>query len=143
MATHTPDVRTVIDRFNEAFQSHRAELLRELVADDCVLENTAPAPDGDRRVGREACLALWQGIASDRNGRFDVEEVRLLDDLSAQGPVVTGMHLLLRADVPGLDELRFQALAQEAKENCLVSRLLKTGVTLEARLWTEDSDTTA
>ena len=64
-------------------------------------------------------------------------------DLSAQGPVVTGMHLRLRADVPGLDELRFQALAQEAKENCLVSRLLKTGVTLEARLWTEDSDTTA
>ena len=64
-------------------------------------------------------------------------------DLSAQGPVVTGMHLHLRADVPGLDDLRFQALAQQAKENCLVSRLLKTGVTLEARLWTEDSDTTA
>ena len=39
-----------------------------------------PAPDGDRHVGREACLAVWQGIASDRNGSFDVEEVRLLDD---------------------------------------------------------------
>ena len=64
-------------------------------------------------------------------------------DLGAQGPVVTGMHLRLRADVPGLDELRFQALAQQAKENCLVSRLLNTGVTLEARLWTEDSDTMA
>ena len=80
MATHTPDVRTVIDRFNEAFQSHRAELLRELVADECVLENTVPAPAGDRHVGREACLAVWQGIASDRNGSFDVEEVRLLED---------------------------------------------------------------
>ena len=80
MATHIPDIRTVIDRFNEAFQSHRAELLRELVADECVLENTVPAPDGDRHVGREACLAVWQGIASDRNGSFDVEEVRLLED---------------------------------------------------------------
>ena len=80
MAALIPDPKTVIDRFNEAFQSHRAELLRELVADDCVLENTVPAPDGDRHVGREACLAVWQAIASDRNGRFDVEEVRLLDD---------------------------------------------------------------
>ena len=80
MATHTPDIRTVIERFNEAFQSHRAELLRELVADECVLENTVPAPNGDRHVGREACLAVWQGIASDRNGSFDVEEVRLLED---------------------------------------------------------------
>jgi len=80
MAALTPDIRTVIDQFNEAFLSHRAELLRELVADDCVLENTVPAPDGDRHVGREACLAVWQAIASDRNGRFDVEEVRLLDD---------------------------------------------------------------
>lgn len=80
MATHTPDIKTVIDRFNEAFQSHRAEMLNELVADDCVLENTVPAPDGDRHVGREACLALWQAIASDSNGRFDVEEVRLLAD---------------------------------------------------------------
>ena len=80
MATPIPDIRTVIDRFNEAFQSHRAELLRELVDDNCVLENTVPAPDGDRHVGREACLAVWQGIASDRNGSFDVEEVRLLED---------------------------------------------------------------
>ena len=80
MTTPIPTTKAVIDRFNEAFLSHRAELLHELVADDCVLENTVPAPDGDRHVGREACLAVWRAIASDRNGRFDVEEVRLLDD---------------------------------------------------------------
>lgn len=64
-------------------------------------------------------------------------------DLGAQGPAVTGMHLRMRAEVPGLDELGFQALAQQAKENCLVSRLLNTEVTLEARRWTEDGDTAA
>jgi lipoyl-dependent peroxiredoxin len=64
-------------------------------------------------------------------------------DLGAQGPVVTGMHLRIRADVPDLDEAQFQALAQKAKENCLVSRLLNTGITLEARLWTEDCHATA
>ena len=74
------DTHTVIDLFNQAFQRHRPELLTDLVADECVLENTAPAPDGDRHVGRDACLAVWQGIAADPEGRFDLEEVRILDD---------------------------------------------------------------
>jgi hypothetical protein len=81
MSTHLPTpVETVVVRFNEAFLSHRPDLLADLIADDCVLENTAPAPDGDRHVGREACLAVWNAIASDRNGRFDSEEVRVLGD---------------------------------------------------------------
>lgn len=80
MTSPVPDIRAVIDRFNEAFQRYRPELLADLVADDCVLENTVPAPDGERRVGREACLALWQGIASDRAGRFETEETRVLGD---------------------------------------------------------------
>lgn len=56
-------------------------------------------------------------------------------DFGAQGPSVTGVHLVLRADVPGLEEARFQEVARQAKENCLVSRLLATPVTLEARRW--------
>jgi osmotically inducible protein OsmC len=56
-------------------------------------------------------------------------------DLGANGPVVTGMRLKLRADVPGLDPERLQAVALQAKENCMVSRLLNTTVTLEARPW--------
>jgi ketosteroid isomerase-like protein len=80
MSSTHHDTRTVIERFNEAFQSHRPELLADLVAEECVLENTVSAPDGDRYVGRAACLALWQGIAADRNARFTIEEVRVLDD---------------------------------------------------------------
>jgi lipoyl-dependent peroxiredoxin len=53
-------------------------------------------------------------------------------DMSAGGPVVTGMRLSLRADVPELDTQRFQAVARQAKDNCMVSRLLNTTVTLEA-----------
>ena len=53
-------------------------------------------------------------------------------DLGAKGPQVTGVHLRLAADVPGLDAEELQTLALRAKENCLVSRLLNTPVTLEA-----------
>ncbi|MBE7368945.1 nuclear transport factor 2 family protein [Ramlibacter pallidus] len=79
---HPPlrDTRAIIDRFNEAFQRHATELLTDLVAEDCVLENTVSAPDGDRYTGRDACLGLWQSIASDPQSRFEVEEVRVLGD---------------------------------------------------------------
>jgi hypothetical protein len=51
-----------------------------LVAEDCVIENTAPAPDGERRVGRAVCLELWQGIAANRSAHFELEEVEAWDN---------------------------------------------------------------
>ena len=54
----------LIDAFNAAFQRHDPALLPPLIALDCVLENTQPAPNGSRHVGRDACLAVWQGVAS-------------------------------------------------------------------------------
>jgi ketosteroid isomerase-like protein len=62
-------------RFNDAFRFHQPEALRELVAEDCVIENTSPAPEGSRAVGREACLSVWQGLAAARDTQFELEEV--------------------------------------------------------------------
>ena len=55
----------ILHRFNEAFLQHDPSLLDELIAEECVLENTTPAPNGSRHVGRAACLELWTGIAAD------------------------------------------------------------------------------
>ena len=35
-------------QFNAAFLKHDPTLLDDLVAEDCVIENTVPAPDGAR-----------------------------------------------------------------------------------------------
>jgi hypothetical protein len=70
----------VIDRFNAAFQRHDASLLDDLIAEDCVIENSRPAPDGQRYVGRQACLELWSGIATTPQVRFDLEGVTVADD---------------------------------------------------------------
>jgi ketosteroid isomerase-like protein len=75
----------VIRRFNEVFQQHDPSALPELVAADCVIENSNPAPSGSRHVGREACVALWRRIATDPGNRFEVEEV-----------VVTGERATIR-----------------------------------------------
>ncbi|MBK6658106.1 MAG: nuclear transport factor 2 family protein [Proteobacteria bacterium] len=63
----------IMRRFNEAFLRHQPALLDALIAENCELENTAPAPDGARHVGRAACLAVWHGIAGNRDGWFEPE----------------------------------------------------------------------
>lgn len=65
----------VIEQFNEAFQKHDPALLLALVAPDCVVENSNPAPDGSRHEGRDACLALWGRIATMPGTRFETEDV--------------------------------------------------------------------
>src|SRR5262249_29261266 len=59
---------------------HDPTALADLVAEDCVIENTTPAPDGARHVGREACVALWRSIATMPNTHFDLEDVFVADD---------------------------------------------------------------
>lgn len=70
----------VIARFNDAFQRHDPAPLAELIAEDCIIENTQPAPDGRRLVGREACLALWSGLATKEGTNFEIEEVSVAGD---------------------------------------------------------------
>jgi len=65
----------VIRRFNEVFQRHDPTALAELVAAECVIENTQPAPNGSRHVGRDACVKLWSGIAANQGTWFDIEDV--------------------------------------------------------------------
>jgi hypothetical protein len=75
MTADSKATREIMERFNRAFEMHRPEDLDDLVGEGCVLENTAPAPDGARYEGREACLNFWKGIASSANRVFEAEEI--------------------------------------------------------------------
>ena len=51
------------------------------------------------------------------------------------GKGITGSHLLVSAKIPGISEEDFQRIANEAKENCPVSKALAgIPITLEASL---------
>jgi osmotically inducible protein OsmC len=57
--------------------------------------------------------------------------------MDASGPKITGIHLVTEATVPGMDAAAFKKAAEEAKEKCPISVLLKPGLetlTLDARL---------
>jgi ketosteroid isomerase-like protein len=70
----------VIRKFNDAFLAHDGTVLSEIVADDCVLENTGPAPDGATYKGHAACVEFWTGIATNKGMWFETENVDILGD---------------------------------------------------------------
>ncbi len=49
----------VIRRFNDAFQLHDPSLLDDLIAADCVLENSTPAPNGSRGASVVSQQFIW------------------------------------------------------------------------------------
>jgi len=51
-----------------------------------------------------------------------------------QGWTVTESHLEVNATIPGATPESFAKLAEDAKTGCLMSRLLKTTVTMDAKL---------
>ena len=48
----------IMQRYNDVFQRHDPSELGALVAEDCIIENTVPAPDGRALFGRDACVAM-------------------------------------------------------------------------------------
>ena len=57
-------------------------------------------------------------------------------DLSMEGgPTMSAIRLKTRARIPGIDDARFRAIADDAKQNCPVSKALSAvPITLEAEL---------
>ncbi|NJY62631.1 OsmC family protein [Salinimicrobium sp. CDJ15-81-2] len=47
---------------------------------------------------------------------------------------ITKSHLVLNAKVPGVSQEKFEELVKHAKENCPVSKLLNTEISLESTL---------
>jgi osmotically inducible protein OsmC len=47
---------------------------------------------------------------------------------------ISAIHLTLEASIPEADDATFQKLAATAKANCPVSKLLRTEITLDAKL---------
>jgi lipoyl-dependent peroxiredoxin len=50
------------------------------------------------------------------------------------GFTVTSSHLQVTAKIPGADKGKFDQAAKNAEEGCPISRLLKTKITMEAKL---------
>lgn len=86
-------------------------------------------------AAHSACfsMALANGLASNGTPAESLQVTAAVTFDPAQG--ITGSHLLVSAKVAGLSDADFQRLAEDAKQNCPVSRALNgIAITLEASL---------
>jgi lipoyl-dependent peroxiredoxin len=63
-----------------------------------------------------------------------VTEAAVTLEPEGQGFRISRSALTLRANVPNLDQSKFEQLAKEAEKNCPVSKVLNAEITLDAKL---------
>jgi predicted SnoaL-like aldol condensation-catalyzing enzyme len=62
--------------FNEAFNRHDVAGMMQLMSEDCVFENTSPAPDGAAYSGKQAVTQFWQDFFRESpQAHIEIEEI--------------------------------------------------------------------
>lgn len=105
------NTKEVVDKFNEAFGRGDVEAVMQLMTDDCVFEDTEPAPDGTRLVGQAEVRAYWQEMFKNGAQDFMAEELfvagdravvrwlyRWADDIPGQPGHVRGVDIITVRD---------------------------------------------
>jgi ketosteroid isomerase-like protein len=72
--------RQIVDRMNEALNEHNVDKLLSLLTDDVVFENTGPAPDGERYVGKADVRKFFESFFRDSPNAFFESEDRFSSD---------------------------------------------------------------
>jgi len=66
----------VVLDFNAAFNRHDVAGMMQLMSDDCVFENTYPAPDGAIYSGKASVTQFWQDFfRQSPQAHIDIEEI--------------------------------------------------------------------
>jgi ketosteroid isomerase-like protein len=74
-AAETTATLAAILEFHAAFNTHDVDAIMRLMSEDCVFENTSPAPDGTRLVGHVAVRQAWVDLfRSSPHALFVIED---------------------------------------------------------------------
>ena len=66
----------IVRQFNEALNRGDIETMMRLMSEQCVFENTSPAPDGMRYEGQAAVRDFWENFFRDSaQATIEVEEI--------------------------------------------------------------------
>ena len=68
-------MRIVLD-FNKAFNRHDVAGMMQLMSEDCIFENTYPAPDGTVYSGKENVTRFWQDFfQASPHAQIEIEDI--------------------------------------------------------------------
>ncbi len=81
----TDTTLATVRAFNDALNRHDVDAVMALMTDDCVFENTWPAPDGERYEGQAAVRGFWERLIADSPAaHFEIEELFAAGDRATQ-----------------------------------------------------------
>jgi osmotically inducible protein OsmC len=100
-------------------------------------EEKGTNPEELLAASHAGCFSMALGFMLEKAGhvatRIDTKaEVQM--ETGDAGPSVTGVNLVVTASVPGIDAGKFAAIADNAKKNCVISRVISVPITMNASL---------
>lgn len=96
-------------------------------------EGVGTNPEELIAAAHSGCFAMKLSFVLNEAG-FTADDIMVTGVITFENGVITESHLDLKATIPGISKEKFEASAAEAKENCPISKLLNTKITLEAVL---------
>lgn len=96
-------------------------------------EGVGTNPEELIAAAHSGCFAMKLSFVLNEAG-FTADDITVTCAITFVDGVITGSHLDLKATVPGISKEKFDASSADAKENCPISKLLNTKITLEAVL---------
>jgi steroid delta-isomerase-like uncharacterized protein len=71
----------VVIAFNEALNRRDMDAMMRLMTEDCIFDNTSPAPDGTRYQGQAAVRAFWEDFfRNSSKATITIEEIFEMDN---------------------------------------------------------------
>ncbi len=66
----------VVMQFNDAFNQHDVPVMMALMSEDCLFENTSPAPDGTIYKGQADVRQFWESFFQESSqAHIEIEEI--------------------------------------------------------------------
>jgi hypothetical protein len=78
--TNESPIAKIIEQFNSAFLTRDAQLLKNIIASDCVMEGAMPPPDGSRIEGYNECYSFWEEMINTPHTQFRPESTSIMGE---------------------------------------------------------------
>lgn len=94
---------------------------------------TGTNPEELIAAAHSGCFAMQlSAFLTEEN--YKPEKLQAKCEVTLEDGTVTKSHLILDATISNIEQDKFDALVNKAKENCPISKLLKTDISVEASL---------
>src|SRR5687768_17331403 len=96
-------------------------------------EGVGTNPDELIAAAHAGCFTMKVSFLLNAAG-FTADKIETRCDVTLEDGAIKGSHLELKATVPSISKEQFESIVEDAKTNCIISKVLNTNITHTATL---------